>query len=167
MTEGLIFEAIRPDHAAALFRALDFDSVYRFVNTPRPQNVDEVRARITRFNKGPDPMLGQEWLNFVMRLGPEVIGHLQATIYGRSAEIGYVLNPRHSGHGYATTGTLWLIDHISNTHGITEFWASVDPANLKSINLLTRCGFVETSLPAEGLHSYEDGDTVFGLRRSG
>lgn len=77
-----------------------------------------------------------------------------------------MLNPKFSGNGYATTGTLWLIDHMSTMRGIKEFWASVDPANAKSINLLKRCGFAETTLPAKGLHSYEDGDTVFGLRRS-
>lgn len=69
MTEGLIFEAIRSDHAEGFFRAFDFDDVYQFTSTPRPKRVEEVRARIKRFNQGPDPQLGQEWFNFAMLLG--------------------------------------------------------------------------------------------------
>ncbi len=167
MTEGLIIQPIDIEHADGLFHALDFDGVYQFITQPRPRNSGEVRARIERVNVEPNPDSGQEWLNFVVLLNSEVIGRLEATLIGESAEIAYLFNPLVSGKGYATTGTLWLIDHIFKTREVNEIWATTDPANLKSINLLKRCAFKEAALPAQGLLSFDAGDAVFQLRRIG
>ncbi|OIQ79791.1 acetyltransferase (GNAT) family protein [mine drainage metagenome] len=167
MTEGLVFEPVDLRHAERLFQALDFDAVYVYLTTPRPKNFSEVLTWIKRVGSRSDSESGEVWLNFVMLLDGEVVGRLQATVNVPSAEIAYLLNPGYSGKGYATTGTLWLLDHLFQEYGVTQFWATTDPGNAKSIALLKRCGFKETSLPAEGLRSYDDGDTVFGLRRFG
>jgi len=165
--ERLKFEPLALHHADQLFHALDFDSLYEFMESfPRPRDVDQVRARIARLSAGPALESGQQWFNFSMLLDGEVIGQLQATAVGPSAEIAYVLSPSSSGKGYATTGALWLIEHLASTCQIMDFWATVDPRNLKSIQLLKRCGFVESSLPARGLFSYEEGDVVFQFRRN-
>jgi len=167
MTGHLEIEPLALQHVEQIFDALDFDSIYEFINSsPRPRDVGQMVARIKRLNAGPNPKSGQRWFNFTMFLNAEVIGQLQATVVGSSAEIGYVLSPLFSGKGYATTGVRWLMEHLSMTGQIAEFWASVDPRNLKSIQLLRRCGFTETSLPTQGLLSYEPGDAIFQLRRS-
>lgn len=166
MTEGLLFCPIEVAHAEGLFHALDFDSVYQFITQPRPSNSDEVLVRIKRFNAGPSADSGQEWLNFVVLLDDKIIGHLQATVSGSRAEIAYLFNPVVSGRGYATTGTRWLMDHLCIALGVNEFWATTDPANLRSIALLKRCGFNATSLPAHGLLSYDEGDAIFHLGRN-
>jgi RimJ/RimL family protein N-acetyltransferase len=106
---------------------------------------------------------GESWLNFVALIGTQVIGHIQATLVESRAEIAYVFSPVVSGKGYATQATQWLIGHIGEAKGICDFWATTDPQNLKSIRLLKRCGFLETSVPAHGLLSYDEGDLVFRL----
>jgi len=160
-------QPLAEEHATQSFDAFDFDSIYEFMESfPRPHDVDQVLARIRRLTAGPSPESGQQWFNFTMLLDAEVIGQLQATVVGTSTEVAYVLSPPYSGKGYATKGLLWLIEHLASTCQVVDFWATVDPKNLKSIKLLNRCGFVEDSLPAQGLFSYESGDAVFHLRRS-
>lgn len=65
MAEGFYIQPVDLRHADALFHALDFDSVYRFIARPRPRNSDEVRARIKKVIAGPNPESGHEWLNFL------------------------------------------------------------------------------------------------------
>ena len=153
-------------HSAALFRALDHESIYEFIPNQRPTNADEVTARIKRVLAGPRVGSDEIWLNFVVLLDGVIIGRLEATLVNSWAEIAYLFDPTYSGKGYATEGTLWLIDHICANHQVTEFWATTDPNNLKSIQLLLRCGFKIDSLPEHGIHSYDEGDSVFRLRRS-
>ncbi len=164
MTQRLQIEPMALGHAESLFRALDFDSVYEFIPPPRPANPKQVSDRIERVLAGPGPASSDLWLNFVVSLAGEIIGRLEATALNTWAEIAYLFNPKASGKGYATEGVHWLIDHMRQTYGITEFWATTDPRNLKSSNLLLRCGFQASSLPEHGLHSYSEGDAVFALR---
>jgi RimJ/RimL family protein N-acetyltransferase len=163
MNVPLQFRPIAPWHSDALFRALDFDSVYEFVNSPRPASPSEVSSRIDRYIRGPLPGSNEVWLNFVVLVGLQVIGHIQSTIVESRAEIAYMFSPVVAGQGYATKSALWLIDHVEKTHAICDFWATSDPRNVKSISLLERCGFTNAALPPEGLLSYDEGDVVFRL----
>jgi RimJ/RimL family protein N-acetyltransferase len=163
MSTPLQFKPIAPWHADALFRALDFDSVYEFVNSPRPASPSEITSQIDRYIRGPIPGSDEVWLNFVVLVGLQVIGHIQSTIVDSRAEIAYLFSPVVAGQGYATQSAQWLIEHVNQTHGIHDFWATSDPRNVRSISLLERCGFTKTLLPPEGLLSYEEGDDVFRL----
>jgi RimJ/RimL family protein N-acetyltransferase len=153
-------------HSTLLFHALDYDSVYDFIPNQRPINSGEVTARISRVLAGPGGGSAEIWLNFVVFLDDEIIGRLEATIVNSWAEIAFLFDPTYSGKGYATEGTLWLIDHICKSYQIAEFWATTDPNNLKSIQLLLRCGFKNDSLPKHGIRSYDEGDSIFRLRQS-
>ena len=166
MTDRLQIEPMGLHHSTQLFRALDYDSVYDFIPNQRPINSGEVSDRIKRWVAGPGAESDEIWLNFVVLLDNKIIGRLQATIVSSWAEIAYLFDPTYSGKGYATEGTLWLIDHLCNSYRVTDFWATTDPKNLKSIQLLRRCGFKIDSLPEHGIRSYDEGDAVFRLRRS-
>lgn len=166
MRGRLQIEPMGLQHSAALFRALDHESIYQFIPNQRPTNADEVTARIKRVLAGPSVESDEIWLNFVVLLDGEIIGRLEATLVSSWAEIAYLFDPTYSGKGYATEGTFWLIDHICKNYQVTEFWATTDPNNLKSIQLLLRCGFKIDSLPEHGIRSYDEGDSIFRLRRS-
>ena len=153
-------------HSTSLFHALDHESIYDFIPNRKPIDADEVTARIKRVMAGPGEEANELWLNFVVLLDDEIIGRLEATIVNSWAEIAYLFDPTYSGKGYATYATRWLIDHIGRSFQVSEFWATTDPNNLKSINLLLRCGFTIDSLPEQGIRSYDEGDAVFRLRRS-
>ena len=166
MNDRLQFEPLGLQHSTPLFHALNYDSIYDFIPNQRPTDSDEVAARIKRVIAGPTTENNEIWLNFVVLLDGEIIGRLEATIVDSRAEIAYLFNPNYSGKGYATEGTLWLIDHIFKSYRVTDFWATTDPNNLKSIQLLLRCGFKIDSLPEHGIRSYDEGDAVFRLRRA-
>ena len=166
MTDRLQIEPMGLHHSTQLFRALDYEGIYEFIPNQRPRDAGEVSDRIERWVVGPGQDSDELWLNFVVSLEGEIIGHLQATVFKSWAEIAYLFNPNYSGKGYATEGTLWLIDHICTNYRVADFWATTDPNNLKSIQLLLRCGFKIDSLPEHGIRSYDEGDAVFRLRRS-
>ena len=166
MTDRLQIEPMGLHHSTLLFHALDYESIYEFIPNQRPKDADEVLARIKRVRAGPSMESDELWLNFVVLLDGEIIGRLEATLVNSWAEIAYLFDPTYSGKGYATEGTLWLIDHIYKNYQVTEFWATTDPNNLKSIQLLLRCGFKIDSLPEHGIRSYDEGDSIFRLRRS-
>ena len=163
MNSRLQIKPVAPWHAEALFQALDFDSVYEFLNSNRPETVAEMSATIDRYVAGPSDGSEDIWLNFVVLIGNQIIGCTQATIVGSRSEIAYLFSPVVVGQGYATRATEWLINYVTETHGISKFWATTDPRNERSISLLKRCDFIETSLPEHGLRSYDDGDLVFTL----
>ena len=166
MTDRLQIEPMGLHHSTPLFHALDYESIYEFIPNQRPTDADEVTARINRVLAGPSVESDEIWLNFVVLLDGEIIGRLEATLVNSWVEIAYLFDPTFSGQGYATGGTLWLIDHIFQNHPVADIWATTDPNNLKSIQLLLRCGFKSESLPEHGIRSYDPGDAVFRLRRS-
>lgn len=56
------------------------------------------------------------------------------------ASIGYILNRRYWGNGYATEAAKALIDHLFNELGVHRVYATCDPENHASINVLEKVG---------------------------
>lgn len=107
------------------------------------------------------------WLNVAVRLAgtKELIGRLEATVHNNLAEVAFLYSPAHWGHGYASHGLNWLIDHLRSYKNISSLWATTHPKNARSAALLLKCGYVQVATPGlPVLYSYDDGDLVF--RRS-
>ncbi len=67
---------------------------------------------------------------------------LSLTLDPAVAEIGYILAPRHWGHGYATETVHALVDWAKSLR-LKRLRASVHPANTASLNVLRKCGFTQ------------------------
>lgn len=152
-----------------MFEALDDERVGSFIGGPDVTSVEATVARIERVTAGPGPEWDEEWLNWAVLLNGTVIGRLEATlrhdaVQAGVAEVAYVFGPRWWGKGYATESTAWMIGHLLEVHGVQQCWATVDPRNAASINLLDRLAFSITDLPEFGLESFDEGDLVFVLR---
>ena len=78
--------------------------------------------------------------DFIVTLDGKLIGKLGAW---KLPEVGFLIDPAHWGHGYATEAMTAFIDRRRSLAS-TELNADVDPRNLASIKLLERCGFEET-----------------------
>jgi RimJ/RimL family protein N-acetyltransferase len=89
---------------------------------------------------------------------------VQATIYpGRTGDFAFVLAPEFWGRGVAFEACQAVIPYIAREFGVTALFATVDPRNSRSIQLLTRLRFLEIA-PAEYPHGKaEPGDRVFSL----
>ncbi len=157
-------------HATGLFEAVDDERVGRYLGGPDVTTVEATVARIESVNAGPGPDWDEQWLNWAVLLAGTVIGRVEATLRHDTsqpgvAEVAYVFGPRWWGNGYAAESTAWMIGHLVEVHGAQQYWATVDPRNTASVNLLARLGFTMTDLPEFGLESFDEGDLVFVLRQ--
>jgi RimJ/RimL family protein N-acetyltransferase len=166
LTRRLELSPLDTSDAPGLFAALNDPEVGEFIGGPDVTTLEALRVRIQRLTAGPPPgSPTQEWLNFTVRasdLDDRIIGRLQATLHGGWAEVAWVLGLEFWGQGYGTEGAAWLVDHLDRFHGVRDLWATVDPANLRSIGLLRTLGFVQQPEPYGRIpESLDDGDLVF------
>jgi len=162
-TERLTLSTLADEDAPELFEALDDPEVGRYIGGPDVTTVEALRDRIAFITAGPGPGRDDErWLNVAVRAEGRVIGRLEATLHEGWAEVAWVFGPAWWGRGYATEGAAWLLAHLRDDDGITEAWATVDPANGRSVRLIGRLGFREQVPPFRRRPaSYDDGDLVF------
>jgi RimJ/RimL family protein N-acetyltransferase len=163
-TARLVIEPLRPGHAEELHAALADPAVHRYVATSGPWTVQAVRDRLERVAAGPPAGSHDVWLNFAVRRQARLVGRLESTVHGELAEIAYLFDPAVSGRGYATEAVEWLLGHLREAHGVTEVWATTDPANKASVRLLGRTGFGQVADVHPDVGSYDEGDLVFRRR---
>lgn len=106
-----------------------------------------MRARQVRERPQDGPWL----LRAIVRAEPgtprEAIGHLNFHAGPDEAgqvEIGYTLLPGARLKGYAIEAVRAMFDWATRVHGVRRFRASVAPDNERSINLISKLGFVHT-----------------------
>jgi RimJ/RimL family protein N-acetyltransferase len=105
----------------------------------------------------------------IVTLGDEIIGDLmlrredawaQLEVAGQArgtqAELGWVLDPAHTGHGYATEAVHELLRHCFNDLGVRRVTANAFLDNHTSVRLMERVGM------RRELHAIRD-----SLHRSG
>ncbi|MFN8020271.1 MAG: GNAT family N-acetyltransferase [Acidimicrobiales bacterium] len=167
-TDRLLVEPLGHEHADGLFAALDDPRVGEHIGGPDVTTIERLHHRIDRLAEGPPADWAEDrWLNWVARRTDDgvIVGRLEATAYPAGwAEIAYVFGPAFWGHGYATEGVRWMIQHLRAELGIADLWGAVHPDNAGSIRLLERLGFERRTPPARRpVASYDDGDLLFEL----
>ena len=165
-TARLQMEALEQRHAEELVVALDHAAVGEFIGGPDVTTVAALHHRIDGLLEGPPAgSSDQRWLNFVVRRTADgiVLGRVEATVYGKWAEIAYLFDPGAWGHGYATEAVRWLIDYLATDLHVSEIWAAILHTNVRSIRLIQRVGLVEQPNPSRTPQSFDPGDLVFGL----
>lgn len=86
----------------------------------------------------------EEWANWVVRVGPEAVGYVQATVHGdRHAEIAWVIGTPWQRRGHATAATLAMID-LLRARGVTAIEAYVLPRHTASETVAARVGLRPT-----------------------
>ncbi len=162
-TSRLHFEPSRRAHAAELAPCLCDPRVHAFFAGPVP-TIGDLELQFATSEAGPPPeRAGEVWLDFVVRLATnQAIGRVEALVAEGRAEVAYLFGPAHWGCGYATESLAWLHGACARLHGAAEFWATVHPANRRSLSVLGRAGYAEAPLETwPRLGSYDDGDLVF------
>jgi RimJ/RimL family protein N-acetyltransferase len=148
-----------------LFAALEGPQVRRYLGGSAWTSPEEMDAWAARVLAGPPAGARTvAWVNLVVRLRstPDAVaGRLQATVYDEWAEVAWVLAPEHWGRGLGTEAAQLLLHHLRESFGITEVWATADPANTASLALLRRLDFAEQPVPpARHPASFDAGDVV-------
>jgi RimJ/RimL family protein N-acetyltransferase len=135
-TARLVLRRARMDDAVAMHSLMSDPATMAYWSTPLHETFADTEAWVRSMVDAPH----DDSDDFIVTLGGAVIGKLGAW---RLPEVGFLIDPRQWGHGYATEALNVFIDH-RRTRGSTELTADVDPRNTASLRLLRRCGFVET-----------------------
>lgn len=147
VSDRLVLEPLRVDHAPALFQGLSEPGLYRFI--PREPHMDEaaLRARFeriaTRGGAGGDAV----WLNWAMRLRDgDYCGQFEATASADGAvDIAYFVFAPMQGRGLATEAGATVIAALQRG-GARLIGASLDTRNLASAALVERLGLRRVAL---------------------
>lgn len=151
-TERLLLQPVRTAHADALADALADPAVYAFTGGS-PEGALRWRTRLAFLEPGRSPDGQELWLNWVIELSAtaEIMGYVQATVTGPSADVAYVLGTRWQGHGYAVEATRAMNDHLVTSHGVKQIRAWIADKHVASQAVAERCGLAATDeIDADG-----------------
>jgi [ribosomal protein S5]-alanine N-acetyltransferase len=163
--KGVRLEPLAVAHADEMFPVLSAATIYNYIPGEAPESLAALRKRYAMLATGTSPDGSQQWLNWIVRLeSGQCAGFVQATIYpSGTGDFAFVLAPEFWGHGIAFEASQAAIAHITRDLGVAALFATVDPANLRSMRLLSRLGFAEIA-PAEYPHGeVVANDRVFSL----
>ena len=138
-----------------------------------PPTLAELKAGYAACTRGPVApiMPTEQWFNMAIRLKSppfRAIGRLEATRYGEWGELAYLLGEEWWGKGLAFEAMSWWHDYLAAAAPNIQWWATVHPANQRSIRLLTRLGYEEVDASKRPrLQSYDVGDLCFVFSTSG
>ena len=83
----------------------------------------------------------QKRFAYAITVDGAVVGNCELKLRGNAqAEISYALHPDHWGHGHATLAARKLLDTGFVSHGAHRIFATCDPRNTGSANVLRRLG---------------------------
>lgn len=174
LSQNLSFEPLSATHADELFSILTAPSVLAFIDPMgAPPTLAELKAGYAACTRGPVApiMPTEQWFNMAIRLKSppfRAIGRLEATRYGEWGELAYLLGEEWWGKGLAFEAMSWWHDYLAAAAPNIQWWATVHPANQRSIRLLTRLGYEEVDASKRPrLQSYDVGDLCFVFSTSG
>lgn len=165
MASRVLIERLRAEHLAELATHLRQPEVYEHIGG-LPLLEDFILDREIAL-RGPGPAASREhWLNFLVRESStrRMLGRLEATLHDSIAEVAFLFSPEHWGKGFAREALALLHGEVRARYGITDFWATTNPANTRCQALLARAGYRQVRAGAPVLRSFEAGDLVFRLR---
>jgi RimJ/RimL family protein N-acetyltransferase len=142
-TERLIIRHLEPADAEALFGYRADPVISRYQNW-EPVSVEEVRNFIAGLREiGLDTPGRWYQLGLFLRDSGAMAGDcgIHTPAYNpRQAEIGITLAPAFQRRGLATEALRAVLGHLFTTRGRHRVYASVDPANARSLAMLERLG---------------------------
>ena len=140
-TERLVLRQIEAQDAKAIYKYRS-DSVTNKYQGWIPETIEDVDSFLKKISSEID--IADTWFQFVIINieNSEIIGDLGIHFLdAEQAEIGCTLDKKQHGKGYATEALKSAIDYLFNKLNKHRIIGSVDPRNLKSIELVERLGF--------------------------
>ena len=138
---------LRVEYAGEMAKVLSDPDLYTFIGG-QPPSVEAVEDRYRRQLAGPDRE-DEQWLNWVMQRDDELVGYVQATITGDTAEIAWVVGTPWQGNGYAKEAALGLVRWL-DAQGIERVIAHVHPDHAASAAVTTAAGLTRTDQLDDG-----------------
>lgn len=136
-TERLLLRHARPDDLDAMHAVLSNAEAMRWWSTPPHASREETRVWLDSMIEG--GLAGAD--DYVVELDGRVVGKAG---FWRLPDVGYILHPDVWGRGLAFEALEAVIGRVFAVREVQTLTADVDPANVPSIRLLERLGFVRT-----------------------
>src|SRR4051794_25565426 len=128
---------LKVEYAGQMAKVLADPALYTFIGG-EPPTVERVEARYRRQLEGPGHP-DEHWLNWVIQHDEELVGYVQATVTGSTAEIAWVIGTEWQGRGYAKEAAQGLVAWL-NSHGMKRIIAHVHPDHAASAAVTTAAG---------------------------
>ncbi|MCG5214277.1 GNAT family N-acetyltransferase [Streptosporangium sp. KLBMP 9127] len=142
-TERLDLRPLLVEHAEEMAVVLSDPALHVYIGG-RPATTDELRARYERMVEG-SPDVRIIWRNWVIWCKEEarLVGYVQATIEGPTAEIAWVVGTPWQGRGFAKEAAGGLVGWLTGEKVDTVI-AHIHPENLASAAVAASAGLVPT-----------------------
>jgi RimJ/RimL family protein N-acetyltransferase len=143
LTERLALRELAASDAPRIFEYRSRPEVSRF-QTWGTQAVDEIQFYL-RGLSATEPGMPGAWyqIGITLRSSGELIGDCGFYVLAtepRQAEVGIALDPAYQSQGYGTEALRALLDYLLVKLGKHRVFGSVDPQNVRSIQLMERVG---------------------------
>lgn len=167
-TERLHIRPIDINDKEALFSYRSDPKTNQYLNLI-PQSVDDIAEFIDK--SASEINVPETWfqLAIIEQDSSQLIGDIGIHfLENKQVEIGYTLDKHFRGKGYATEALSSVIDYLFNALDKHRITASIDPTNLKSIQLVERLGFRKEAHFVESLffHGRWVDDAIYALLAS-
>lgn len=141
-----------------LFERLDAESP---IEDRLPPNLEDLQARIRRWERRRSPDGAEIWLNWTLRLKCDqtVVGRMQATVTETRADMAWVIGPRFRNQGYATEAGRCIAAWLPEFFNLGEVRATIHPENTASRRVAAKVGMRRSGERAD------DGEEVWTCRR--
>jgi len=144
-TERLLLRAARRDDIEPLWRRRNDPRVHALMDWEMPYTLERATQLVEAVMEMDGPENEEWWLAVVADPETEemlgtVAVHL--TWEGRTAEIGYEMEPDQWGKGYANEATEAMATYLFETKGITRLFGQLHPDNRASAMVLERMGML-------------------------
>jgi RimJ/RimL family protein N-acetyltransferase len=156
-TARLDLEPLRVDHAAEAATAFGDARLHTFIGG-EPATEAELRDRYGRQVVGHSPDGSETWLNWMLRRRDtgELVGTVQATVTGPSADLAWVVAVPHQGQGFAREAALAVRAELAG-NGVATFAAYIHPDHRASAAVARALGLMPTGTVVDGEIRWTDG----------
>lgn len=165
-TPRLILRSLEDTDDAAIFSLRSDERVNRYIDRPEQTHIEQARLFIEKIRS--NILENRSWYWAIAAANNnELIGTIciwNLSDDGKTAEIGYELNPASQGKGYMGEAVKAVIDFAFGAAGITTLEAFTHKDNLASTRLLQKYGF---ELQADRRDSENDNLIILALVKPG
>lgn len=146
ITEHLLLRELQPADAEQIFKIRSDKRVNEFIDRTPATSIQDGLNFINQIIANQNKNEGIMWA-ITLKDDPTLIGTI---VYWHivkekdEAEIGYEMLPDYFGKGIMQEALLKVIEFGFETMQLKTILADTKPKNLRSVNLLEKCGFVKT-----------------------
>ena len=152
-TERLRLLPLRIEYAVPMAEVLSDPRLYAFTGG-EPPTVEVLEARYRRQLAGPDnpdnpDNVDEQWLNCVVEYDGNLVGYVQATVIGSTAEIAWVIGTAWQGRGFAKEAAQGLVTWL-RAQNAQEIVAHIHPDHTASAAVAAAIGLARTDVLEDG-----------------